>query len=84
MSQIVNINEIKKALKGGKELHGKLMSQCCCRALEHDKRCLREVTEYPDPARTPHEGANSSGANHFTSSSCTRKRKRSWGGSVGG
>jgi hypothetical protein len=47
MSQILNIHEIKTVLNRRNKLHAKLMLQACYRALEHDRRCLREVTECP-------------------------------------
>ncbi len=49
MPRILNNNAIRSTLKRRNNQLGTLMLQCCYRPLEQDKRCLREVTTYPDP-----------------------------------
>ena len=50
MSNVLNSQDIKSILKRPNDLHERLMMQSCFRALERDKRCLRVVFTYPQPA----------------------------------
>jgi PcfJ-like protein len=49
MSKVLNPHLIKSTLKRRNARHGMLMRQTCFRPLEHDKRCLRLVSTYPNP-----------------------------------
>jgi PcfJ-like protein len=52
MSKVLNIDVIKFVLQRQNELLAMLLLQCCFRALENDKRCLRLLLTYPNPPPT--------------------------------